>query len=339
MAILSYSENDLISIAEQLLALEPNPIPRFRLLRDVLRLEAASPEYVQAEAAVQETAIVKLLRTSQHPDGTWGRFHTQDTTVKQPFLTTEGAITAALSSGLDKHDPILVKAQAAILDYVEARTCWPDPPEKHDNPLAWYVWVPIVSAAVMSRIDPYHPCLEPYWRLWVAAEGAAFASGSYDRQKEIAALVELLDCRMKNPVPVTSMYPVLILSSTRNPLPENLERRLLSFLLGFPRGIYYVYEKTIQDMPPIDDRKFWAWTRAHSLLSRFGLWKELAMDALNWIWAQRNERGFWDLGSKMARRPFTPFPLSESWRRSENRMIDCTVEMLALLARWLEGGG
>ena len=59
----------------------------------------------------------------------------------------------------------------------------------------------------------------------------------------------------------------------------------------------------------------------------------MAAEALNWIWTQRDERGFWDLGSQIARRPYTPFPLSESWRRPENRIIDCTVEMLTLLSK------
>ena len=68
-----------------------------------------------------------------------------------------------------------------------------------------------------------------------------------------------------------------------------------------------MYEKPSVTLPPIEDRKFWGWTRARALLSRFGLWKELAVEALNWIWEQRNEQGFWDLGSKMARRPYA-FP-------------------------------
>ncbi len=106
-----------------------------------------------------------------------------------------------------------------------------------------------------------------------------------------------------------------------------------------PQGHLYVYEKSIQEFPSIQDRHFWGWTQRHALLSRFGLWKELAVDALKSIWERRNEQGFWELGGKVARRPFTPFPLSESWRRLENRMIDCAVEMLALLARGLEDGG
>jgi len=56
------------------------------------------------------------------------------------------------------------------------------------------------------------------------------------------------------------------------------------------------------------------------------------MDAVNWIWAQRTPEGFWGLGSRIGRKPWTSFPLSESWRRRQNRVIDCTVEVLSLLS-------
>lgn len=335
MTSLSYTASDLHTIAENALDLHPDPAPRFRLLRDVLRLDPASPDYQQAQAALQETNCVKLLGSSQLPDGTWGRFHTQDTSVRQPFLTTEGGIVVALSCGLDRTHPILVKAQAAILYYVEGKTCWPDPPEKHDNPLAWYVWVRHYSAAVLSQIDPFHPYLEEYWNLWTRAVQAAFQSGSYDRQQEIVALNALMDCRMKKPVPFHTKYPLLILSATHNQLPGDLEHRLLEFILQYPAGIYYSYDKPIHTQPGIHDRHFWGWTQAHRLLTRFRLWKEMGAEALNWIWAQRSEQGFWDLGSQIARRPYTSFPLSESWRRVENRIIDCTVEMLTLLSKGL----
>ena len=133
-------------------------------------------------------------------------------------------------------------------------------------------------------------------------------------------------------------HPLLILSATDHQLPSDLERRLLDFVMHTPTGIYYVYDKAIHMQPAILSKGFWGWIQAHKLLSRFRLWSELAVDALNWIWAQRNEQGFWDLGSKVYRKPYSSFPLSETWRRPENRLIDGTVEMLALLSGGLRDG-
>jgi len=336
VAMLDFTLNDLKTTAEKILEMHPDPVPRFRLLRDVLRLDPASADYRQAQAALQGSKWVALLQQSQQPDGTWGRFHTQDTSVKQPFITTEAAIATALDSGLDRHHPILHKVQAVILRYMDGSLYWPDPPEKHDNPLAWYVWLRHYSAAVLAQFDRCHPELDYFWNIWAEAVQAAFHSGSYDRQAEIAALNALMQCRMKDPVPFHVKYPLLILSATSHTLQGDLERRVLDYVLHHPKGIYYMYDRMISGLPEIQDRGFFGWLKTHQLLARFGSWKDLAQEALNHIWAQRNTPGnapgTWDVGSKTARKPFTSFPLSESWRRRENRIIDSTVEVLSLLA-------
>jgi hypothetical protein len=334
--MLDFTPNDLKTVAEKILDMQPDPVPRFRLLRDVLNLNPASNDYRQAELALQGSKWIALLRNSQWPDGTWGRFHTQDTSVKQPFATTEAAISTALDSGLDRHSPILQKVQNVILEYMDGKICWPDPPEKHDNPLAWYVWVRHWSAAVLSQIDPYHPRLDEFWNIWAEAVQASFQSGCYDRQNEIAALNSFMECRMKKPVPFHTKYPLWILSATHHRLPGDLERLLLEFVMQAPMGIYYVYDKPISVRPTNHSKGFLGWLKAHQLLSRFRIWNQIVQEDLNWIWAQRNEHGFWDTGSQVARKPFTSFPLSETWRRPENRMIDSTVEILTLLSRGFE---
>jgi hypothetical protein len=189
------------------------------------------------------------------------------------------------------------------------------------------------SAAVLALIDKHHPRLDAYWDVWSEVLKVAFHSGKYDRQREIDALNSLLECRMKNPVPFHKKYPLLILSATGKQLSGDLERVMLDFVMNAPLGIYYVYGKDLSVLPPILSRDFWNWCRAHQLLSRFRLWQELSTEAVNWIWAQRTAQGFWDLGSKISRKPFSSFPLSESWRRPENRIIDSTVEMLGLLSK------
>lgn len=334
--MLNFSLSDLQSNAEKLLEMDPDPAPRFRLVRDVLRLDPSSTAYREAESALESSKWIAILLESQQADGTWGRFHTQDTTAKQPFATTENAIRHALNCGLDKDSPVLQKVQAAILDYMSKKTCWPDPPEKHDNPLAWFEWVPQFSAAVLAEIDQFHPRLDEFWQTWAEAVKESFQSGSYDRQTEITALNRLMACRMKNPVPFHYKYPLQILSATANRLPADLERKLLDYVLDSPAGIYYTSDMTggpIRRLPAVQAKGFYSRCQAHRLLSRFPLWKEMAQDAASWIWAQRSPEGFWDLGDKIARRPFTSFPLSESWKRRENRLIDYSVEMLTLLSK------
>ena len=161
-----FSRNDLITTAERLLDLDPDPVPRFRLLRDGLHLDPTDALYREASQTLEGSKWVALLQDSQLADGTWGRFHSRDSRLKLPFPTTEIAISIALDCGLDKQHPILVKVTNRILDYVEGRSTWPDRAEAHDNPLAWEIWVRQFSAAVLAQIDPGHPCLDQFWHLW-----------------------------------------------------------------------------------------------------------------------------------------------------------------------------
>lgn len=108
--------------------------------------------------------------------------------VKQPIATTEGAIQIALDSGLDKDSPILQRVQPVILEYMEGKYIWPDPPEKHDNPLGWYKWVPQTSAAILAQSDRFHPSLEDFWKLWAETVQVSFQSGKYDRRQKSKSL-------------------------------------------------------------------------------------------------------------------------------------------------------
>jgi len=190
-----------------------------------------------------------------------------------------------------------------------------------------------ISAAVLALIDDRHPRLDEFWDVWAEAVKAAFHSGEYDRQREITALNSLLKCRMKNPIAFHRRYPLLILSATKNRLPSDLERTMLEHVIRSPTGIGYTFEKDISVFPSISSRHFWYWVSAHRLLSRFPLCEQMYVDTLNWIWAHRTEEGYWDIGGRIGRKPYSCFPLSESWRRPANRIIDSAVEMLALLQK------
>ncbi len=328
-----FTQRDLITAAEQLLEMKPDPVPRFRLLRDVLQVNPREAAYREAMQSLEGSKWIALLRDTQLEDSTWGRFHSQDSRLKQPFPTTENAISTALACGLDKDHPILAKALDRVVEYAEGKCTWPDPAEKHDNPLAWDVWVRHFSAAVLAQMDKHHPALDEFWHLWAEVVTASFHSGSYERDVEIKALNRLTNCRMKDPVPFSRKYPLLILSATGNRLPEELEKKVLGTLLGAPQGIYYVCPGPLNAFPPISSRYFWSWMQGHALLSRFRSWKSTCADTADWIWSQRTEDGFWDLGGRVSRKPFTCFPLSESWKRPENRLIDSSVEILDLLSR------
>jgi hypothetical protein len=329
--MLSFTSKDLTSITHQLLEMDPDPVPRFRLLRDILKFNQDQPLYVEAKHAVQQSKWVKMLRDSQLPDGTWGRFHTQNTKVKQTFPTTETAISTALAAGLDRECDILKKTVAFIVDHLDGKTTWIDPPEKHDNPDAWPIGIRNISAANLALIDNSHSYLDEFWNYWLTTTEAAFASGKYDRQAEIETRNILDNIKRKYPGAFHTRYPLILLSSTNKMLPPHLENMILEYVMNASHGIYYIYERQINTFPAADTRRFVSWLLALKLLSRFPTFCRIGAPALNWLWDQRTAEGLWNFTGYRPWKPVSYLPVSESWRKRQNRVIDCSLLALDIL--------
>ncbi len=95
-----------------------DPIPRYLLHRDLLRTPEA--QLCAFRRPLDESRWVRQLASAQWPDGSWGRFHTQDTKRKQPIPTTETAILLALGAGLWKDHPVLARTVAYIERVLDA---------------------------------------------------------------------------------------------------------------------------------------------------------------------------------------------------------------------------
>lgn len=329
--------NDIIlKTSERLLQMDPDPVPKYLLLRDGLDLEASDEDLQKAKRALFRSRWVQQLRESQWNDGTWGRFHSQDTKAKQRVATTENGIYLALESGLDNHDELLSKTVAFITDHIDGKTMWRDKPEKHDNPHAWFVIIPYISAANLALIDNEHEKLEYFRDTWIEIVSHAFQGKAYDRKVEIEVSNRVLNCEMKSPPRFHTKYPLILLSSTKKPIDPELERLILTYVLSNPTGIYYMYTGKLADMPQVTEKSFYSWLKSQMILSHFPNWFRFSEAFVADILYQRYDDGLWIFSDRIARRPNTALPLSENWRRKENRGIDCTVMVLQLLRRYCQ---
>ena len=73
--------------AEVVLAKDPEPVVKARLLREVLVRPADDSEYLKAKADARESKWVRQLEEAQCDDGSWGRFHTENTKARSTFPT------------------------------------------------------------------------------------------------------------------------------------------------------------------------------------------------------------------------------------------------------------
>lgn len=305
-------------IARQILDSNPDAVVRRRLLRDVLGLPVDG-------SALENSLRVRELAQEQRQDGSWGRFHSQDSRLKQEILTTEMGVERALALGLEASHPILQKAAAYIFRVMRGVVPFPDPPEKNDR---WATGERLFLASTLASIAPDHPELDRDRELWLNILEKTFRSGEYRAEDEIEAHRMLTGATVEGSYLVLrGKYQLNILGSTA--LPPDLERSLLAWLWSLPEGIGYLSVPLARPQRPGPggmDR----WLASHELLAQnFPAWRQFAGPVAAWLWEQRDPDGCWDFGPQP--HASARLPLSDTWKSSRNRKFDWTVRVLGLL--------
>lgn len=318
----AFSLVDVGDIARNILSTYPAPIPAYRLLNEVLRLPTDDPELRKAREAAVLSKWIHRLEIAQLPDGSWGRFHSQDTRVKTAFRTTEEAIDRAFSLGLDPSHPVLAQAKTYIENVLNGQAHVTDREEKSES---WPLLINFILAGRLAQIEPANPLLDDAWDCLVEITRQAFISGKYQLADEAQAFLQ----RANTHVPkgfLESKHALLILSART--LPGSIERQLVEWIWHKPDGIRYLRAPLYAPQP----RMIAYWLRSMNILTRFPSWREVSVSTLNRLWDQRDNQGLWDFGSQIAW--CTDFPLSESWRQSMNRRVDYSTCILVLLRRY-----
>jgi hypothetical protein len=312
----------------------PGEIVRYRLLRDVLRRPDDDPELRWAKGMLDRSRCVQELAGEQREGGGWGPFHSRSTRLSQKISTTEVGVERALALGLDRSHPVLEKAAAYIIDIMEGRRAFPDRHERNDR---WETGMRLFLASTLSLIEPEHEVLDEDRQLWVEITRRTFRSGEYREEDEVAAHAELTGATVKDSYLVLSnRYSLNILRSVEGLLPTELVGALLSWLWNRRDGIGYL-GVPLGGVPPYEKAgRFDRWLTSLEMLGRlFPGWVDRAQDAVEWIWEQRDAEGTWDFGPRPGY--VSVLPLSDSWRRRQDRRFDWTARVLVLLRRFCNG--
>ena len=68
--MLKYGEESIREIAQHLLTMNPDPVPKYRLLQDLLKLDPTDDSLVSAAGHRDTSKWIEQLRESQWEDGT-----------------------------------------------------------------------------------------------------------------------------------------------------------------------------------------------------------------------------------------------------------------------------
>lgn len=127
----------------------------------------------------------------------------------------------------------------------------------------------------------------------------------------------------------TIFYPMNLLQGV---LTEETERRMLDYVLASPGGIYYIYAKPLNQLPAeFASKETSYYLAAIEILAGYKTAKEKLGFVVDWLESNRDENGQWDLGAKVKDNVY--FPLSDSWRKAEDRKADCTERIEKILQK------
>ena len=187
---------------DKILDMNPDPIPKFVLLKEFKKLPPDDREFRGLYAEVCNHSHIKSYENAQNERGFWPPFHGY----------TEAAIRKLLSFGLDSEHICLKNVSEYLVKVLNNQEEW-NQYEKQDNPL-WYtkMFVPLVSAAMLSLIDSSNPALEAPRKQWAYIAKKSFESGYYDPNKNIGAISDCFAFTTKRPIPPFNYYCLLLLS-------------------------------------------------------------------------------------------------------------------------------
>lgn len=265
----------------------------------------------------------------QHPDGTWGElFHSMSQPNKKSPLTTEQALRRLKALGFTIEDEPIRRIVDCMVSSLKGERKIDNYWEKGYD---WDLFTHMMLSAWVRIFDPDNEVALSFARQWAKIIEAAFAEGELNQEAYSKAFAQELAKNQTTPKEIgfTIFYPMNLLLGVLN---EETERRMLDYILANPGGIYYIYSKPLNQLPAeFASKETSYYLAAIEILAGYKTAKEKLKFVVEWLEANRDENGQWDLGAKAKDNVY--FPLSDSWRKAEDRRADCTERIERLIHR------
>jgi len=259
----------------------------------------------------------------QRPDGSWGDFHTLSGS-RTGCMTTEQALRRLEILGYSIMDEPMARAVSYLEECLAHRRSIPDRPEKVQD---WNVFTSLILSTWIRRFT--HECAEAerIAQCWAEIITAGFANGILDLAASHAAYQHLFGCKPQGGrlSDFVCFYQISLVSDL---LDAKIASTFAEHVLHRPDGVYYVYDKPLAVVP-----QCFASLQTVRYLNAIELLAPYAPSKLRfvreWLLEHQDEDGRWDLGAHA--KDGISFPLSDDWRRSETRRMDCTQRVVRLL--------
>ena len=252
----------------------------------------------------------------QHPDGSWGCFHTLRGDSDTP-MTTEMALLRLELLGYTAEDNCIKKAITHMETLLHTGTL----PEGKEKTSDFETFVDLIVAARIRRFTDQCDSANEIADKWAQIITKAFSSGTYSQTDYDACYTQVFGRKSKGGrlIDFVNFYQLSILPGM---LDKQTESRMLDYVLSHEDGIYYVYENRLDGVPDeFQSKKASRYLAAIELLARYESGKDKLSFAYNWLKANQQTDGTWDMGA--AAKDGVYFPLSDRWDKT-TRITDST---------------
>ena len=278
----------------------------------------------------KESKWAKQIVELQNNDGTWGDFfHSLSRPTKRYPLSTEQALRRLKILGFTINDEPIRKAVDYMISCLCGERKMDDTWEKtHD----WALYTQLMLSTWVKIFEPENKFALQFAHRWAKVIEKTFASGFYNDEEFIRAYIDEFSSKPNGPreIDFVVFYHMMLLQGV---LTQKTENSLLDYVISKPNGIYYIYNKSISNLPEIfasvEASRYLA---ALEILSGYDLAKEKLGFAMEWLYINIGVNEQWDFGAKSNDGVY--FPFSDSWEKAEDRKTDCTKRVTVFLQRF-----
>lgn len=299
-----------------------DPVPQYILKKEVLH----SSSYESENNKRKESKWYKQLASEQWENGSWGRFHTQDTksNIKQKFNTTENALRRARELSLDKNNEMIYRAIQLMERYLQGQEEWLD---TNEHSYGFEVAFRTLIAANLSLFDPKHTLVQARKEICAENFEKAFKNGKLNEdiwEKENKVRNEIL----LNPFTVYIIW----LMQNNDFLDEANERNFLEYIWNRKDGIYYCTYSPSSEIEYLESKGFLTWLNGLENLSDFSLFPEFMNRATTSHLLNEIHRLMYNDVLLPNTSPIYGH-YSESWSKREFRKNDLILRILRVLMK------
>ena len=297
-----------------------DPVPQYILKKELIHGSSKEVEYNK----LRGSKWYQQLAVEQWENGSWGRFHTQDTKsqLKQRFPTTESALRRAREVALDRNDPIIAKAFQLMERYLLGQEDWLDTKEHH---YGFEIAFRTLVAANLSLFDPKHSLVLTKKERCAHNLSKAFLHGSLKED------IWEEENRKSNEILLKPyMVYIIWLLQDNDFLDEAKQRAYLAYIWNRTEGIYYRTNSPSSAIEYLESKNFLTWLSGLEELSNFSLFPEfMGMGTSKHLFNEIHRLMDHDVTLPNAAPLYGHY--AESWTKKNARKNDLILRMVRIL--------